>query len=114
MKPSEDTDQFVFAFARSRPTANEIKKRIDSLPEDSYLKCVCWHAFTLASSRERFTSDDVRSFAEPPAHSPNVFSSAMLEARSMKIFRVVGYTQSARSEAKGRTIPVYSRGFERW
>jgi hypothetical protein len=111
MKSSDPDDQFLFAFARTRPTVNEIQKRIESLPPDSYLKNVCSHAFALACDRERFTSDDVRVFAEPPAHSPNVFSSAMLEARNMKIFRVVGYTQSARSEAKGRTIPVYSRAF---
>jgi hypothetical protein len=111
MKSSDPDDQFLFAFARTRPTVNEIQRRIQTLPPDSYVKKVCLKAFGLAFQRERFTSDDVRSLAEPPAHSPNTFSSAMLEARNMKIFKVVGYTQSARCEAKGRTIPVYSRAF---
>jgi hypothetical protein len=77
----------------------------------SLTKEVCLAALKLASGMEEFTSEDVRAWVKVPRGMENSFSSAMLEARRLKIIKVVRYRNASRREAKGRALPVYTRGF---
>jgi hypothetical protein len=77
----------------------------------SLTKEVCQAALKLACAVEEFTAEDVRAWVKVPRGMENSFSSAMLEARRLKIIKVIRYRNASRREAKGRALPVYTRGF---
>jgi hypothetical protein len=77
----------------------------------SLTKEVCQVALRLACAMEEFTSEDVRAWVKVPRGMENSFSSAMAEARRLKIIKVVRYRNATRQEAKGRVLPVYTKGF---
>jgi hypothetical protein len=93
------------------PTRRDMEQVVSRMFPD-YVRTVCDNALKVAGANEDFTSEDVRQFCEPAKGQENTFSSAMLEAKRLGIFKVIGYRNSARKEAKGRMIPVYQRAFE--
>jgi hypothetical protein len=100
-----------FDFFDPVPSRDELEKAVEHML-NGYAKTVCRCVLKVAAAREEFTSEDVRPFCEPPHGQENVFSSAMLEAKRMGIIKVLRYENAVRKEAKGRVIPVYTRGFK--
>ena len=100
-----------FSFFDDAPSRDELEHAIDHL-FSGYTKSVCQSVLKVADTLKEFTAEDVRAWCEPPAGQENTFSAAMLDAKRIGIIKVTGYQNATRKEAKGRVIPIYTRGFK--
>ena len=97
-------------FSFGQPTRADLEKLIARLYPD-YTRAVCECALEVAAANQDFTAEDVRLHCEPKPGAENSFSVAMLEAKRLGIFEVIGYRKALRKEAKSRAIPLYRRAF---
>jgi hypothetical protein len=98
-------------FPTGQPSLRDMERIIAKMSPD-YIRLVCETVLEVATVNPDFTAEDVRMHCEPKSGQENLFSYAMLEAKRLGIMKVVGYRNAARTQAKGRRIPVYERAFD--
>ena len=85
-----------------------IESYITRLPEGNEKRWLS-AAYLLSGCREEFTVEDIRFLAgDVPT---NAEGPIMLEAKRLRIIKPLRYVKSTRAEAKGRRIPVYTKGW---